>query len=241
MSRPTPPAYRTRNWRAYSEALKRCGSLTIWFDPSMSREAKPTGKRGQHPDYRDSAIQTCLTFKVLFGMALRQTTRSVESLLRPVGLGWAVPDFGTLSRRQKTLKMNIPHRGSDGPLHLLVDSAGIKVEGEGKFKAQKKGGTKRRVWRQVQIGIDEKTLGIRATEFTTSDIGDAPMRPDLLDQIPRGQEIASVTAVGAFDTRKCHDAIAPAVWLQSSRPARTPSPRSRTPPVPSRATKSYAP
>jgi Transposase DDE domain len=45
-------------------------------------------------------------------------------------------------------------------------------------------------------------------EFTTSDVGDAPMRPELLDQIPPDQEIASVTADGAFDTRKCHDAIA---------------------------------
>jgi hypothetical protein len=69
--------------------------------------------------------------KVLFGMALRQTTGFVESLLRLVGLDWAVPDFSTLSRRQMSLKVNIPYRGSSGPLHLLIDSTGIKVEGEG--------------------------------------------------------------------------------------------------------------
>ena len=63
-------------------------------------------------------------------------------------------------------------------------------------------------WRKIHIGIDEKTLEIRAAEFTTSDIGDAPMLPELLDQIPPDQEIASVTSDGAFDTRKCHDAIA---------------------------------
>jgi hypothetical protein len=133
MSRPTPPTYKTRNWPAYNEALKRRGSLTIWFDPAMSWEAAPTGKRGRQPAYGDAAIQTCLTMKVLFGMALRQTTGFVESLLRLVGLVWAVPDFSTLSRRQKTLKVNIPYRGSDGPLHLLVDCTGIKVEGEGEW------------------------------------------------------------------------------------------------------------
>src|SRR5690606_5804191 len=69
-------------------------------------------------------------------------------------------------------------------------------------------GHKRRVWRKIHIGIDEQTLEIRAAEFTTSDVGDAPMLPELLDQIPPDQEIASVTADGAFDTRKCHDAIA---------------------------------
>jgi hypothetical protein len=93
----------------------------------MTGEAAPTGKRCRRPDYSDAANQTCLTMKALFGMALRQTTGSVESLLRLIGLDWAVPDFSTLSRRQKTLKVNIPYRSSDGALHLLVDSTGIKV------------------------------------------------------------------------------------------------------------------
>lgn len=208
MSRLTSPTYKTRNWPAYNEALKRRGSLTIWFDPGMTWEAAPTGKRGRQPAYSDAAIQTCLTMKVLFGMALRETTGFVESLLRRVGLDWAVPDFSTLSRRQMSLKVNIPYRGSGGPLHLLIDSTGIKVEGEGERNARKHGGAKRRVWRKIHIGIDEKSLEIRAAEFTTSDIGDAPMLPELLDQIPPDQEIASVTADGAFDTRKCHDAIA---------------------------------
>ena len=62
--------------------------------------------------------------------------------------------------------------------------------------------------RKIHIGIDEKSLDIRAAEFTTSEIGDAPMLPELPGQIPPDQEIASVTADGAFDTRNCHDAIA---------------------------------
>jgi hypothetical protein len=146
--------------------------------------------------------------KVLFGMALRQTTGFVESLLQLSGLDWSVPDFSTLSRRQKTLAVNIPYRGSEGPLHLLIDSTGIKVEGEGEWNARKHGGAKRRIWRKVHLGIDEKTLEIRAVEFTSSDIGDAPMLPELLGQIPPDQEIGNVTADGAYDTRKCHDAIA---------------------------------
>ena len=52
MSRPTPPAYKTRNWPADNEALKRRGSLTIWFDPAMTWEAAPTGKRGRQPACR---------------------------------------------------------------------------------------------------------------------------------------------------------------------------------------------
>jgi transposase len=170
--------------------------------------AAPTGRRGRQQTYSNAAIQTCLSMKVLFGMALRQTTGFVESLLRLVGLNWAVPDFSTLSRRQKTLAVNIPYRGSKGPLHLLIDSTGIKVEGEGEWHARKHGGPKRRVWRKIHLGIDEQTLEVRAVEITGSHIGDAPVLPDLLSQIPAGEEIGSVTADGAYDTRKCHDAIA---------------------------------
>ena len=72
MSRPKSLTYKTRNWPSYNEALKRRGSLTIWFDPEMIWAATPTGRRGRQQTYSDAAIQTCLTMKVLFGMALRQ-------------------------------------------------------------------------------------------------------------------------------------------------------------------------
>ena len=116
------PAYKTRNWLAYNEALKRRGSLTIWFDPVMIWAAAPTGRRGRQQTYSNAAIQTRLSMKVLFGKALRHTTGFVESLLRLIGLNRAVPDFSTLSRRQKTLAENIPYRGSNSLLHLLIPS-----------------------------------------------------------------------------------------------------------------------
>ena len=146
--------------------------------------------------------------KVLFGLPLRQTTGFVESLLKMVGLDWAVPDFSTLCRRQKALNVSLPYREGNGPLNLLIDSTGIKAEGEGEWNARKHGGPKRRIWRKIHIGIDEETLEVRAVEVTTSNIGDAPMLPELLSQIPSDQEIGSVTGDGAYDTRKCHDAIA---------------------------------
>lgn len=145
---------------------------------------------------------------MLFGLPLRQTTGFVESLLELVGLDWAVPDFSTLCRRQKTLNVSLPYRGGTGPLNLLIDSTGIKAEGEGEWNARKHGGPKRRVWRKIHIGIDDETLEVRAVEVTTSNVGDAPMLPELLSQIPPDHDIRSVTADGAYDTRKCHDAIA---------------------------------
>jgi hypothetical protein len=93
--------------------------------------AKPSGQRGRQQTYSDAAIQTCLTIKVLLGLPLRQTAGFVESPLELIGLDWSVPDFSTLCWRQKTLPVAILYRGSPGPLHLLIDSTGIKVEGVG--------------------------------------------------------------------------------------------------------------
>jgi len=208
MSSWAPTQYKTTNWSTYNTALKQRGSLAIWFDPEMTWTPPPSGKRGRQRQFSDAAIQSCLTLKVLFGMPLRQTTGFVQSLLRLVGLDWSVPDFSTLCRRQKALNVALSYRGGTGPLNLLIDSTGIKAEGEGEWNARKHGGSKRRLWRKIHIGIDEETLEVRAVEVTTSNVGDAPMLPELLNQIQPDHVIGSVTADGAYDTRKCHEAIA---------------------------------
>ena len=123
---PAPTRYRTLNWSSYNAALRERGSLMVWFDPSTPWHAAPSGKRGAQPVYSDATIQACLAIKVLFGLPLRQTTGFVASLLKLTGLDWLVLDFSTLCRRQKTLAVQLPYRGSGGPLHLLIDSTGIK-------------------------------------------------------------------------------------------------------------------
>lgn len=122
-----PPSYETRNWRAYNGALERRGLLTLWFDPEMMWQAQPTGKYGRQPAHSNAAIHAFLTMKVLFRVALRQTTGFVESLPRLSGLRWLVPEFSTFSRRQKSLAMIILYRSSQGPLRLLVPSLGLQA------------------------------------------------------------------------------------------------------------------
>ena len=74
--------YRTTNWSHYNAGLKARGSLTVLFDRNMSWFAAASGKRGRSPKFSDAAIQFCLTLKNLFGLALRQTTGLVESVLQ---------------------------------------------------------------------------------------------------------------------------------------------------------------
>jgi hypothetical protein len=223
MSSWTPTIYKTKNWAAYNRALKQRGSLSFWFDAEMDWCGMPSGKRSRQQAYSDAAIQACLTIKVLFGLPLRQATGFVESLLKLIGLNWSVPDFSTLCRRQRTLSVALPYQGSAGPLHLLIDSTGIKAEGEGAISTacfacaclvisgiplSMAGQTAASGARYISIArqangtfaerrIDEKTLEIRAIEATSSSIGDAPVLPDLLNQIPPDEEISSVTADGA--------------------------------------------
>jgi len=126
MSKPSPARYRTTNWPGYNAALPKCGSLLIWLDKEMTWLASPDGRPGRAAVFSDAAIQFWLTIKVLFKLPLRQTTGMVASPLKLAGLDWAVPDHTTLSRRQKTLEVQIPYRRADGPVNLLVDSIGIK-------------------------------------------------------------------------------------------------------------------
>src|SRR5471030_1312848 len=123
MSTPTKQKYRTTNWKAYNAALKQRGSLLIWVDQDMC--------------WYEAAIQFCLTIKGLFNLALRQATGMAQSLLKLAGLDWEVPDFSTVSRCQKYLAVEISANATTTGLHLLVDSTGIKMLGEGEWKTKR--------------------------------------------------------------------------------------------------------
>ena len=207
MSKPSPTRYRTTNWSSYTAALRKRRSLLIWLDKDMSWLAPHDGSPGRPALFSDAAIQFCLTIKVLFKLPLRQTTGMVASLLKMADLDWAVPDYTTLCRRQKTLAVQIAYRRADGPLNLLVDSTGIKFLGDGEWQVRKHGVQGRRQWRKVHLAMDTATSDIRAVEFTSSSDGDSPVLPELLGQIPEGEDIGTVTADGAYDTRRCHTAI----------------------------------
>lgn len=207
MPKPTPTRYRTTNWSAYNAALRKRGEMLIWFDNDMTWLAPHDGRAGRPPVFSDAAIQFCLSVKVLFRLPLRQTAGMVAGLLQQAGLDWPVPDASTLCRRQKTLAVQIPYRRAGGPLNLLVDSTGIKFLGDGEWQARKHGVQGRRQWRKVHLAMGPATSDIRAVEFTPSRDGDSPILPELLDQVPQDEPIGTVTADGAYDTRRCHTAV----------------------------------
>ena len=229
--------HRVTNSAAYDMALRQRGSLTVWFtDAAIAAwKGEPRTTRGGQPRYSALAIATALTLRAVFRLALRQTEGLIGSILALLGLDLAVPDHSTLSRRAETLKVASPRPGS-APVHLLVDSTGLKLCGSGEWLLEKHGTHTRRSWRKLHIGTDADTGRIVAATLTTSEVDDASQVGTLLDQIG---PLASFTADGAYDqdgvyvevARRSPDAPVIVPPRSSAVPSRTastaPTPRDR--------------
>ena len=149
----------------------------------MSWFVAACGKCGRRPQFSDAAVQFRLAFKNLFGLALRQTTGFVQSLLALSGLPRPVPDFSTLCRRQRSLYVQVACLPSSDGLNLLLDSTVPKFLGEGEWKCKKHSAERRHQWRKLHIGIDARTLQVRAICVTSSNVSDTAMVPQLLAQV----------------------------------------------------------
>jgi hypothetical protein len=190
--------HRVTNWAAYDAALRQRGSLTVWFteEAIAAWRAEPRTTPGGQPHYSALAITTALTLRAVFRLALRQTEGLIGSILQLLGLDLAVPDHTTLSRRAETLE--VPHpRSAGGPVHLLVDSTGLRLCGPGEWLTEKHGTRARRSWRKLHLGVDAGTGRIEAVELTTHEVDDGSQVGPLLDQVTG--PIASFTGDGAYD------------------------------------------
>ena len=174
------------------------GSLTVWFteEAIAAWEAEPRTTPGGQPHYSDLAILTTLTLKAVFRLALRQTEGLIGSIIGLLGLDLSVPDHTTLSRRAETLEVPRPRSDSrtdagrdPEPLHLLVDSTGLKLCGPGEWLIEKHGTRTRRSWRKMHIGVDADTGRIVAAELTTHEVDDGSQVGPLLRGNARNSEV----------------------------------------------------
>lgn len=136
IGKPNPPCYRAANWPMYNRALARRRSMLILRHLETQWYAEAPGKIGRSAVFSDTAIQLCLSVKVLFNLPLSQTVGMVRALRKLAGLDWPVPDYSKLCRRQETLAVQFPCRRAVGPLNLLTDSTGMKFLGDGEWLAR---------------------------------------------------------------------------------------------------------
>ena len=237
---------RVTNWREYDESLRRRGSLTVWFSDEAIEAwgAAPRTGRGGQPEYSDLAILTALTLKAVFRLAYRQTEGLIGSVIGLLGLELAVPDHSTLCRRAETLEVPRPKPrgagagdGADGgaePLHLLVDSTGLKLIGAGEWLVEKHGTKRRRSWRKMHLGVDADTGRIVAATLTDRDEDDAAQIGPLLDQV--AEPVAAITADAAYDQESVYADVAArhpdADVVVPPRATAVPGPTAETAPTP---------
>jgi hypothetical protein len=199
---------KTKNWSSYNQALKRRGQIDFWIseDAIKSWYADNTGKIGGQYKYSDLAIESMLTFKHVFGQALRQLQGFIESIFRLMKTNLDIPDYSTISKRGKSLNISedVKHSDADG-FTLIIDSTGLKIYGAGEWSETKHGLKKRRQWRKLHLGIDADTLEIVTSSLTTNKIGDPTEALNLLTKVDN--PIDELLADGAYDSDKIYKNI----------------------------------
>jgi hypothetical protein len=200
------PSYRIRNWKQYNDALVRRGSLTLWVEREMLQAWRYQGpsRRGAQFRFSDTAIECLLTLRSVYHLTLRATEGFAHSLFGLMDLDLPVPDYTTLCRRAATVRITLPKKAT-GPLHLVLDSTGLKVYGEGEWKVRQHGYSKRRTWLKLHLAVDPQTHEIQAAMVTDPGVTDAETVPALLEQVKNPVE--SAAADGAYDRQVVYDAL----------------------------------
>ena len=205
--------YKITNWREYNTGLKRRGSLTLWVDDKIAKRwyHNGTAKRGGQMIYSSECIVLLLTLKVTFRLGFRQLEGFAESVFELMNIDLQVPSYTQICRRQLGLKapLGVSERLKNGDaVHLVVDSSGLKVYGECEWKVRKHGWGKRRTWRKIHLGVDEKTGEIIAQVLTDNKTDDAAVLVDVVEQtFEQGVEINKAGADGAYDQFHCWDML----------------------------------
>lgn len=199
--------YRIRNWRDYNSALVRRGSLTLWVEQGVVNRWRDTAaplRRGRRRFYSDLAITCALTLREVYHLPLRSTQGLVRSVLRLMGADLPAPHYSTLSRRAASLEVRL-ERLSRGPLHLAVDSTGVKLYSEGEWKVRLHGKEKRRTWRKLHLLIDHTTQEALACSMSEQYVLDRRELAGLLRGVEG--EVVELLGDGAYDFQDCYRAI----------------------------------
>jgi IS5 family transposase len=196
--------YRVSNWAEYDRALVQRGDITFWFAPDAadSWTPGPSGKRGGQQKFSNQAIETALVLRIVFHLPLRQAEGFLRSVLSLMTLDLEAPDHTTISRRSQQLDVGLRLAATKGRLHLIVDSTGLSILGEGEWAAVKYGGRGKRAWKKLHLGVDRSGV-IVAEVLTDGNADDARTALGLIDEM---DDIAGFTADAAYDTLAIYDA-----------------------------------
>lgn len=202
-------SYKVTNWAKYNESLVKRGDITFWFDEDVLESWEHDNaqwKVGRPFTYSDLAIESLLMLRELFRLPYRQTEGLARALVKLMSADVRIPDHTSLQKRAAKLDVAIQvTQASAGPIHVVVDSTGLKVYGEGEWKVRKHGVGKRRTWRKLHLAVNPDTHEIVAETLTENSVHDADQVDELLDQVDTGVE--TFYGDGAYDQWKVYESL----------------------------------
>ena len=171
---------------------------------SIAWSPGPSGRRGGQRKFSDQAIETALVLRLVFKLPIRQAEGFLRSALSLMVVGLEAPDHTTISRRSQQVDVGLRLAATKGRLHLIVDSTGLSIIGEGEWAAVKHGGRGKRAWKKLHLGVDRSGV-IIAEVLTDGNSDDEKAALGLIDEM---NHVASFTADVAYETVAIYDAAA---------------------------------
>ena len=173
------------------------------FRPGMSRQRLHHGE--DLSAILDLAITTVLVIKRVFRLTLRAAQGFIDSIFALMNVPLRCPDYTSVSKRAKSVNVSFKTFTRGEIAHLVIDSTGLKVFGEGEWKVKKHGKERRRIWRKLHLAVDSKTHEIILCRPVAEQCDG---RRSLPGSYPAdSQKIRAASADGAYDTRLCHDEL----------------------------------
>jgi hypothetical protein len=199
------PPKSIKNWSAYNKGLEKRYDITVHLNPkALEKPVKIKGTRGRPPEYSQALIEMMLVIKAVYRLPYRGLVGFLKSVL---GQDARLPDYTTVCVRAATVQAVLQRVQRGEKVHLVVDTTGLKIFGEGEWKVRKHGPSKRRTWRKLHLGIDEATQAILAVDLTENSTGDQEHLPKLLDKMPRDIQLKQVSADGIYDSHACYETV----------------------------------
>lgn len=201
-------SYIPRSWNTYNKALVERGNITIWLGQDTLKgwfsKKRPGPQGGRQETFSDSAVLALMYLKSLYRMPYRMLEGFAKSLLTLMKHALPIPHFTRICKRSKKLDVPKQPRGKK-VTDIVIDGSGVKIYGEGEWKVEQHGKERKKKWKKIHVAIDPDTHEVILTDVTGRSKHDSQMLPGFLERI--GGRIGRVYGDGAYDTRKCYQAI----------------------------------
>lgn len=195
-----------RDWSKYNKQLVNRGKLNFWIRPETLKvwKAKRKKKNGHPFVYGDELIKAMAIVRFKYHLSLRETEGFFLSLIGLLKMIGRVPSYTQLCRRVKTLKLPRELLKRKDVTDVVIDTTGLKVYGEGEWRAEKYGG--RKAWKKLHLATDLESGKLILAEISDEHVHDTAYVEKALKKANRRSGSLLFDAIA--DSKKCYEMAA---------------------------------